>query len=225
MLTREVMLKLFPKSTAFVDIYLPLLQLATLQRAINTPRRLAAFLSQIGHESAGFTVLVENLNYSAGGLAATWGSRFAQKDSAGNYILKIDGGRLRRVPNTDAQKLHRQPEAIANRVYSNRLGNGDELTGEGWLYRGRGLIQVTGKTNYQNCSLGLFGDERLLTAPQLLQEWQWAVESATWYWGSRNVNVLADGDDFERVTKAINGGLNGHAQRVELYQQALQLLS
>ena len=224
MLTRELMLQLFPKSTAFVDIYLPFVQRVTLKKAINTPRRLAAFLAQVGHESAGFTALLENLNYSADGLAATWGSRFAQKDSAGNYIMKMDGGRLRRVPNSDAQKLHRKPEAIANRVYSSRLGNGDESTGEGWLYRGRGLIQITGKTNYQLCSLGLFGDERLLTTPQLLQEWQWAVESAAWYWDSRNVNALVDADDFERVTKAINGGLHGHAQRVALYQKALQLL-
>ena len=101
-------------------------------------------------------MLVENLNYSAGGLAATWGSRFAEKNAAGAYITVMEGGRSRRVPNSDAQKLHRQPEAIANRVYSNRLGNGDEASGDGWRYRGRGLIQMTGKSNYQQCSLGLF---------------------------------------------------------------------
>lgn len=84
---------------------------------------------------------------------------------------------------------------------------------------------MTGKSNYLQCSLGLFGDERLLTTPQLLEQWRWAVESAGWYWSSRNLNVLVDGDDFERVTRAINGGLNGHAQRVALYEQALNLMS
>lgn len=224
MLTRQIMLQLFPKSAVFVDIYLPFVQAVTHQRLISTPRRLAAFLAQVGHESAGFTVLVENLNYSADGLAATWGPRFAQKNSAGQYITVMDGGRLRRLPNNDAQKLHRRPEAIANRVYSDRLGNGSEASGEGWLYRGRGLIQVTGKTNYRQCSLGLFGDERLLVSPELLHQWHWAVESAGWYWNLRNLNALADGDDFERVTKAINGGLNGQAHRLELYRQALGLL-
>lgn len=224
MLTREIMLQLFPKSAAFIDIYLPFVQAVTHRRLISTPRRLAAFLAQVGHESAGFTVLVENLNYSADGLAATWGSRFAQKNTAGQYITVMEGGRLRRLPNNDAQKLHRRPEAIANRVYSDRLGNGSEASGEGWLYRGRGLIQVTGKTNYRQCSLGLFGDERLLTSPELLHQWHWAVESAGWYWNLRNLNALADGDDFERVTRAINGGLNGQAHRLELYRQALGLL-
>lgn len=224
MLTREIMLQLFPKSAAFVDVYMPFVQAMTRQRLINTPKRMAAFLAQVGHESAGFSVLVENLNYSADGLAATWGSRFAQKNSAGQYLTVMDGGRARRLSNSDAQKLHRRPEAIANRVYSDRLGNGSEASGDGWRYRGRGLIQVTGKSNYQQCSLGLFGDDRLLAAPQQLQEWPWAVESAGWYWNSRNVNALADGDDFEHVTKAINGGLNGQPHRLALYRQALDLL-
>jgi len=224
MLTREVMLQLFPKSMPFIDEYLPAVQAVTAQRLISTPRRLAAFLAQVGHESAGFTLLLESLNYSAAGLAATWGSRFAEKNSAGQYITVMEGGRARRVPNSEAQKLHRRPEAIANRVYSDRLGNGTEDSGEGWLYRGRGLIQMTGKLNYRQCSLGLFCDERLIATPHLLEQWRWAVESAGWYWHSRNINVLADGDDFEQVTKAVNGGLNGHAQRVALYQQALGLL-
>lgn len=220
MLTREIMLQLFPKSAAFVDVYMPFVQAMTRHRLINTPKRIAAFLAQVGHESAGFSVLVENLNYSADGLAATWGSRFAQKNSTGQYLTVMDGGRTRRLPNS----VHRTPEAIANRVYSDRLGNGSEASGEGWLYRGRGLIQVTGKHNYRQCSLGLFGDERLLATPQQLQEWHWAVESAGWYWNSRNINALADGDDFELVTKAVNGGLNGHLHRVALYRQALSLL-
>jgi len=83
---------------------------------------------------------------------------------------------------------------------------------------------MTGKLNYRQCSLGLFCDERLIAMPHLLEQWRWAVESAGWYWHSRNINVLADGDDFEQVTKAVNGGLNGHAQRVALYQQAQGLL-
>ena len=224
MLTREIMLQLFPKSAGTVDLYLPFVQAATRRRQINTPRRLAAFLAQVGHESAGFSTLVENLNYSADGLAATWGARFAQKNADGSYVMSSQGNRSRRVPNADALVLQRRPEAIANRVYSDRLGNGSQDSGDGWRYRGRGLIQITGKINYRLCSLGLFGDMRLLTNPQLLQEWQWAVESAGWYWDSRNINALADGDDFDRVTRAINGGLNGQAQRLALYHQALGLL-
>ena len=224
MLSREIMLQLFPDSTAFTDAHLDTLQSVAARRQINTPRRLAAFLSQVGHESAGFSLMLENLNYSAKGLAATWGNRFAQTDAAGNYVQVMEDGRLRRVPNAEAEKIQRKPQLIANRVYSERLGNGDASTGDGWRYRGRGLIQITGKTNYRLCSLGLFGDMRLLTNPQLLQEWQWAVESAGWYWDSRNVNALADGDDFDRVTRAINGGLNGQAQRLALYHQALGLL-
>lgn len=139
MLNREMFITLFPKSAASVDVYLPIVQAVTLANNIDTPRRLAAFMAQVGHESAGFTALIENLNYSADGLAATWGARFAQRTSAGQYITVMDGGRVRRLPNSDAQKLHRQPEAIANRVYSNRLGNGSEASGEGWLYRGRGF--------------------------------------------------------------------------------------
>lgn len=225
MLTREVIIQLYPHSIKLVDLYLSLLQVMARQHLINTPSRLAAFLSQAGHESAGFSVMIENLNYSADGLAATWGARFARKDSAGHYITSRDGDRVRRMPNDEAIKLHRCPEAIANRVYSGRLGNGSETSGEGWLYRGRGLIQITGKTNYRQCSLGLYKDERLLVAPQLLEQWPGAVASAGWYWSSRNLNTLADGNEFEAVTRAVNGGLNGHAQRLALYERALSLLS
>lgn len=225
MLNREVFTQLFPKSAASVDVYLPIVQAVTHANTIDTPRRLAAFIAQVGHESAGFTALVENLNYSADGLAATWGTRFAQRDSAGQYITVMDGGRARRLPNSDAQKLHRRPQAIANQVYSNRLGNGSQASGEGWLYRGRGLIQITGKSNYQHCSLGLYGDERLLGTPHLLEQWPGAVASAGWYWLSRQLNAWADGEDFEALTRAINGGLNGHAQRLAVFEKALELLS
>lgn len=91
MLTRELMMGLFPKSSQFMNDYLPSLQHVAQQRQITTPRRIAAFLSQVGHECGGFTVLVENLNYSAGGLAATWGSRFAEKNAAGAYITVMEG--------------------------------------------------------------------------------------------------------------------------------------
>ena len=217
MLNREMFITLFPKSAASIDVYLPIVQAVTHANTIDTPRRLAAFIAQVGHESAGFTALVENLNYSADGLAATWGTRFAQRDSAGQYITVMDGGRARRLPNSDAQKLHRRPQAIANQVYSNRLGNGSQASGEGWLYRGRGLIQITGKSNYQHCSLGLYGDERLLGTPHLLEQWPGAVASAGWYWSSRQLNAWADGEDFEALTRAINGGLNGHAQRLAVF--------
>ena len=224
MLTRELMMGLFPKSSQFMNDYFPSLQHVAQQRQITTPRRIAAFLSQVGHECGGFTVLVENLNYSAGGLAATWGSRFAEKNAAGAYITVMEGGRSRRVPNSDAQKLHRQPEAIANRVYSNRLGNGDEASGDGWRYRGRGLIQMTGKSNYLQCSLGLFGDERLLSLPELLEQPQWAAESAAWFWEQNGLNELADRDQFNSITRRINGGLNGLQDRLDIWARARAVL-
>ncbi len=172
------------------------------ERPFSSDEDVPNFLGQVVHESAMLERIEENLSYSAQRLCQVWPRRFPTLASA--------------------QPFARNPRALANKVYGGRLGN--TAPDDGWAYRGRGLIQITGKTNYRLCSLGLFGDMRLLTNPQLLQEWQWAVESAGWYWDSRNVNALADGDDFDRVTRAINGGLNGQAQRLALYHQALGLL-
>lgn len=105
-----------------------------------------------------------------------------------------------------------------------RLGNTPEADGDGQKYRGRGLIQITGLTNYRDCSLGLFGDKRLIDTPELLEQPEWAALSAAWFWSTRGLNDLADLEDFAGITRKINGGLNGHAERVELWMRARAVL-
>lgn len=106
-----------------------------------------------------------------------------------------------------------------------RLGNTPEADGDGQKYRGRGLIQITGHDNYLACSKALFGDDRLLRTPELLEQAEWACKSAAWYWNSRDINVPADAGDFKTVTRRINGGLNGWDERLEFYQRALKVLA
>ena len=158
---------------------------------INTVDRVAAFLAQCGHESADFTVLRENLNYSAKGLHATWPTRFISEDAAVPY--------------------NRNPEAIANKVYSSRLGNGDEASGDGWLYRGRGAIQLTGKANYETFaeSIGRTLEETVAYTETL----EGAVESAAFFWNRNNLNTLADERNITAMTKKINGGTLGLEER------------
>ena len=158
---------------------------------INTVDRVAAFLAQCGHESADFTVLHENLNYSAKGLHATWPTRFISEDAAVPY--------------------NRNPEAIANKVYSSRLGNGDEASGDGWLYRGRGAIQLTGKANYKTFaeSIGRTLEDTVAYTETL----EGAVESAAFFWNLNNLNTLADERNITAMTKKINGGTLGLEER------------
>ncbi|RON17956.1 lysozyme [Pseudomonas brassicacearum] len=106
-----------------------------------------------------------------------------------------------------------------------RLGNTPEADGDGQKYRGRGLIQITGHDNYLACSKALFGDDRLLRTPELLEQAEWACKSAAWFWNSRNLNALADAGDFELITRRINGGLNGLAERLDFYNTALKVLA
>ncbi|WP_325927410.1 glycoside hydrolase family 19 protein [Pseudomonas mosselii] len=171
--------------------------------AIVTRLRIAAFLAQIGHESGQLRSLTENLNYSAEALVRTWPSRFTAQ-TAGVYA--------------------RKPERIANRVYEGRMGNGPEPSGDGWRYRGRGVLQVTGRDNYRACSEALFSDSRLLNAPELLEHPVYAALSAGWFWQSRGLNALADAGEFLAITKRINGGINGLEDREQLYARALKVL-
>lgn len=173
---------------------------------IDTIEKQASFIGQCAHESAHFKVLQENLNYSAQGLANTWPSRFA-----------IDPKSNPKVPNEKANAIARKPEAIANSVYANRMGNGDEQSGDGHKYRGRGLIQLTGKENYTACGLALGID--LLSSPDLLLEPKYACLSAGWYWHKNGLNALVG--NIEAITKKINGGLIGLEDRRLLTQQAM----
>lgn len=186
---------------------------------IDTPQRIAGFLSQCAHESAGFERLQENLNYSADGMAGIWPRRFAILGPDKKPIKK-DG---KNQPNKFALALHRKPEMIANVVYSGRMGNGPIESGEGWLYRGRGLKQLTGKDNHKACSAGLGVD--LVANPDLLLEPIYAARSAAWFWATNKCNTFADAGDIEGLTKKINGGLIGIDDRKKRYASAMSSFS
>ena len=165
-----------------------------------SPNRAAHFFAQTAHESGNFKTFSENLNYSAKGLRSTFGKYFKT--------------------NMQAQMYARQPQRIANRVYANRMGNGDEASGEGWLFRGRGSLQLTGKFNYTKCSEGLGVD--LVSNPDLLLEPIYAARSAGWFWKSNNLAAFADAGDIKGMTKKINGGFIGLEQRQALYDACLK---
>jgi putative chitinase len=167
---------------------------------ISTPQRQACFIGQCAHESGNFKTLQENLNYSAEGLMKTWPSRFATKEIADQYA--------------------RQPAKIAGKVYNGRLGNTSEE--EAAQYLGRGLIQLTGKENYGNCGLGIGVD--LLSDPTLLLDPRYAAISAGWFWNKKGLNSLADAQDYETMTKRINGGLIGLDDRKAKIAKALSVL-
>jgi predicted chitinase len=165
--------------------------------------RLAHFFAQILHESGCMRFDMENLNYSADALRRVFGKYFTTKEEANAYA--------------------RQPERIANRVYANRMGNGDEASGDGWRYRGRGLIQLTGRANYKAFAAWI-GDDRIMEDPDLVSS-EYAVHSAVFFWDRNKLNAIADRDDVEGLTKKINGGVNGLAHRKELLHKASGLLN
>jgi putative chitinase len=167
---------------------------------ISTPIRQASFIGQCAHESGNFKTLQENLNYSAEGLMKTWSSRFPTKEIADQYA--------------------RQPAKIAGKVYNGRLGNTSEE--EAAKYLGRGLIQLTGKENYEHCGSNIGAD--LLANPALLLDPRYACLSAGWFWNKKGLNSLADASDLETMTKRINGGLIGLDDRKVKIAKALSVL-
>ena len=183
--------------------------------AIDTINRIAAFLAETAHESGNFKVLRENLNYSAQGLANTWPIRFAVKGADGKPQKPY-------APTELAQQIQRQPELIANNVYANRLGNGDTASGDGWRFSGKGLIQLTGRANYTAFAntIGMSVND----AADYLVTYDGAVQSACWFWNSRNLNQLADDGNIDRISRIINGGDVGLEDRAARYQQAVQIL-
>jgi putative chitinase len=178
---------------------------------IDTPQRIAGFLAQTSHESGGYTMLSENLNYRAATLAACWPNRFAVLGPDKKPIK--ENGKL--VPTAVANSIAGKPELIANLVYSSRMGNGPAESGEGWLYRGRGLKQLTGKFNYTQCGAELGID--LVGNPDLLLEPLYAARSAGWFWKTNNLSAFADVGDIKGMTKKINGGYIGLEARQALY--------
>ena len=187
---------------------------------INTPQRIAAFLAQTSHESGGYTMLTENLNYKAATLAACWPNRFAEMGSD-KKPKKDAKGAL--IPTKVAHSIAGKPELIANLVYSSRMGNGAPQTGEGWLYRGRGAKQLTGKDNYARCGRDLGVD--LISNPDLLLEPIYAARSAGWFWKVNKLSEYADNGDIKGMTKKINGGFIGLQQRQELYNKIMAAMN
>lgn len=169
---------------------------------INTVERVAAFLAQCAVESVDFTVMRENLNYSAKGLTLTWPRRFPTL--------------------ADAQPFDRKPEKIANRVYGGRLGNGPEASGDGYRYRGRGYIQLTGKSNYQMFATGV--NRSLEEVIGYLETQPGALESACWFWSRNKLNAQADKRDMVKATEIINGGHHGLEERSKNFVRNLKIL-
>ena len=170
---------------------------------INTPERQAAFIGQCAHESMNFTKLEENLNYSAEALMKTWPRRFPTMEVAQQYA--------------------RNPEKIANKVYGGRMGNGTEETGDGWLYHGRGLIQLTGKDNYTLAGDALNMD--FLHSPDYVLVPKYAALTAGWYWNKRQLNKEADAKDYTGMTKKINGGTIGLDDRIAHIKHAQEVMT
>jgi len=203
-LTKEQLRQLLPKNPYIDNWYGALSQLLP-DYEINTPQRIAAFIAQCAHESGEFTTLKENLNYRAPTLRKIFPKYFPTDDIANHYAS---------LPN--------KQEAIANKVYANRMGNGDEASGDGFRYCGRGLIQLTGKDNYTwfAASIGISPDE----ASEYLQTFEGAAQSACWFWETNNLNQWADKGDILTLTKRINGGTIGLEDRIKHYEHALHVL-
>ena len=203
-LTKEQLRQLLPKNP-YIDHWYGALSQLLPDYEINTPQRIAAFIAQCAHESGEFTTLKENLNYRAPTLRKIFPKYFPTDDIANHYAS---------LPN--------KQEAIANKVYANRMGNGDEASGDGFRYCGRGLIQLTGKDNYTwfAASIGISPDE----ASEYLQTFEGAAQSACWFWETNNLNQWADKGDILTLTKRINGGTIGLEDRIKHYEHALHVL-
>ena len=181
MITLKQLQQILPNARAQAGVFILALNAAMLHRHITGPKRMAAFIAQVGHESGEL--------------------RYVRELGSDQYLSQYDTG-----------------------ILAVRLGNSPEADGDGQKYRGRGLIQVTGRRNYLACSRAVFGDERLLLHPHLLEQAQWACESAAWFWQSNGLNELADKDQFNTITRRINGGLNGLEDRLRLWARARAVL-
>ncbi len=180
-LTEQQLLYIMPNARRSAGVFVPAINAAAKRWQFDRPKRMAAFLAQVGHESGQL--------------------QFTRELGSNAYLAKYDTGKL-----------------------AERLGNTPEADGDGQLYRGRGLIQITGRFNYLKCSLALFSDERLLRTPELLEQAEWAAQSAGWFWWARELNTLADQGLFAQITRKINGGTNGQKDRLELWGRAREVI-
>lgn len=202
-LTKEQLKQILPKNP-YIDQWFNALSQLLPDYEIDTPQRMAAFLAQCAHESGEFTALKENLNYKAVTLRKIFPKYFPTDEIANQYAS---------MPN--------KQQAIANKVYASRMGNGDEASGDGYRYCGRGLIQLTGKDNYSwfAASLEITVEE----AAQYLETFEGAAQSACWFWETNKLNQWADKGDILTLTKRINGGTIGLEDRIKHYEHALHI--
>lgn len=208
LLTKPLLIRIFPnvvRSKLDIDLMVDVLNdVFDNPNGLSTLNRRASFLAQCAHESGQFTVVSENLNYSAVALQKVFKKYFPTPELANAYA--------------------RKPQMIANRVYANRMENGPESSGDGWRYRGRGFIQITGKRNYRlagkNLGINLLEDPDYVSRSPI-----GAIESALWFWTVNNLNTFADHDDIKGQTLVINGGYNGLEERVQYYAKAKQILA
>jgi len=215
-ITSEQLQAIMPEAEPqHIQLYLPYLNQEMPVYQINTPARAGAFIAHLAHESGRFSLVTENLNYKAERLLKVFPKYFPTL--------------------TIAQQYAGNPEKIANRVYANRLGNGPESGGDGWKFKGRGLIQLTGRNSYGDCSRALTGSKNTFQdSPDLLATPQYAVASACWFWTIyKGLNEVADQPDtwttfykgkifnkFQWLTIRVNGGLNGYDDRVNYWEKA-----
>jgi putative chitinase len=200
-LTKEQLAQIIP-GNPYIDHWYHALEQALPDYDINTPQRVASFMAQCAHESGGFRALKENLNYKAASLRRVFPKYFPDDAIAAHYAGK--------------------QEMIANRVYGGRMGNGTEETGDGFRYCGRGLIQLTGKQNYQSFADSI--ETAVEDLPEYLATFEGAVQSACWFWESNSLNKFADSGDILTMTKRINGGTIGLEDRIKHYNHALHVL-
>jgi len=203
-LTLEQLRQMLPKNPYVADWHEALSQLLP-DYDINTPRRIAAFVAQCAHESGGFTALKENLNYRPTTLRKIFPKYFPTDAIAADYASRLN------------KQMH-----IANRAYANRMGNGDEASGDGHKFLGRGLIQLTGRNNHQ-----AFADSvemNINDVPEYLATFEGAAQSACWFWETNNLNKWADSGDIKELTRRINGGYIGLEDRIKHYNHALHIM-
>lgn len=201
--TIEQLERLFESThKATLEKYIDALNEALEKYEITTPKRIAMFMSQIGHESGGLTIVEENLNYRPERLKVIFPKYFS---------------------NVDPTEYAHNPQKIANRVYANRMGNGNEQSGDGYKFKGRGFIQLTGHDNYASLAHAL--DMTIDEVVEYMLTPEGACMSACWFWSTHNLNAFADAGDCLGATKRINGGVIGLAEREEIYKEALEIFS
>jgi len=204
MLTLEQLKQMLPRNPYVADWHEALSKLLP-DYDINTPRRIAAFVAQCAHESGGFMVLKENLNYKPATLRKIFPKYFPTDAIANDYASRLN------------KQMH-----IANRAYASRMGNGDESSGDGWRFCGRGLIQLTGRNNYQAFADSL--EMNINDVPEYLATFEGAAQSACWFWETNNLNKWADSGDIKELTRRINGGYIGLEDRIKHYNHALHIM-